>query len=82
PTVSQRDTRRADAAIVVEGVSKRYPAPRRGEDPVVAVDDVSFEIPRGKTLALVGESGSGKSTVAKMVLKLEEPTSGTIEIDG
>ncbi|MDQ0613395.1 peptide/nickel transport system ATP-binding protein [Microbacterium sp. W4I4] len=47
-----------------------------------AVDDVSFSIPRGKTLALVGESGSGKSTVAKMLLQLEKPTSGEILIDG
>lgn len=47
-----------------------------------AVDDVSFSIPRGKTLALVGESGSGKSTVAKMLLQLEKPTDGEILIDG
>ena len=50
--------------------------------PFRAVDKVTFDIPKGKTLALVGESGSGKSTVAKMVLKLEEPTAGSIEVDG
>lgn len=78
PTVSQRDLRRADAAIVVEGVSKRYPAPRRGQDPVVAVDDVSFRLEPGEALALVGASGSGKSTIAKLITGVEKPTAGTV----
>jgi peptide/nickel transport system ATP-binding protein len=47
-----------------------------------AVDNVSFNIKRGTTMAVVGESGSGKSTVAKMVLNLESPTSGRIVFDG
>ncbi|WP_298251760.1 ABC transporter ATP-binding protein [uncultured Arthrobacter sp.] len=47
-----------------------------------AVDDVSFSVQRGTTTAVVGESGSGKSTVAKMVLGLEDATSGSIRFDG
>ncbi|QEV99624.1 ABC transporter ATP-binding protein [Microbacterium caowuchunii] len=70
--------------VRVTDLVKEYKIRQGGfrSEPFRAVDAVSFEIPRGKTLALVGESGSGKSTVAKMVLKLEEPTSGSIEIDG
>lgn len=78
PTVSSRDARRADAAIVVDGVSKHYPAPRRGQDAVTAVDDVSFRLEPGEALALVGASGSGKSTIAKMLTGVEKPTSGTV----
>jgi peptide/nickel transport system ATP-binding protein len=71
-------------AIVVENLTKVFKI--RGQKLAArefkAVDDVSFSIARGTTMALVGESGSGKSTVAKLLLKLEEPTSGSIIVDG
>lgn len=56
---------------------------QRGDKKVLrAVDNVSFSLRRGTTLALVGESGSGKSTVANMVLNLLEPTSGRVIFEG
>jgi len=49
---------------------------------LTAVDGISFAVPRGETMALVGESGSGKSTAAKLLLRLEELSSGRILVDG
>ena len=70
--------------ITINDVSKAYRLRQGGFKyaELRAVDGVSFAIPRGTTTALVGESGSGKSTVAKLVLKLEDITSGSIDFDG
>ncbi|MGO3887033.1 MAG: dipeptide ABC transporter ATP-binding protein, partial [Mycetocola sp.] len=74
----------APVAIELENVSKVYKIRQgagRGVD-FTAVDDVSFKVRKGTTTAIVGESGSGKSTIAKMLLKLEDTTAGTIRVDG
>jgi oligopeptide transport system ATP-binding protein len=54
----------------------------RGRDVVHALDDVSFDVRRGETLAIVGESGSGKSTLARVLMGLESPSSGSAQLDG
>ena len=55
---------------------------RGGGDEVVAVDDLSFDLERGSSLAIVGESGSGKTTAARMLVGLERPTGGIVEVGG
>ncbi|MDF7664100.1 ABC transporter ATP-binding protein [Bifidobacterium sp. ESL0763] len=72
---------RSEHIITVSHLTREFRLPRRKEM-FKAVDDVSFSVKRGTTLAIVGESGSGKSTVANMVLKLLEPTSGTVTYEG
>jgi len=74
----RRAGRVADKAVVVSDVSKVYPPPRRGQDPVTAVDHVSFTLEPGQSMALVGASGSGKSTLAKLITGVERPTSGEV----
>jgi len=60
-----------DAALSVRGLRKEFGAH-------VAVDDMSFDLMPGRSLAIVGESGSGKTTAARMIVGLEKPTAGTI----
>ncbi len=71
-----------DPAVLLrlEGLKRHFAV--GGRQVLKAVDGVSLEIERGRTLAIVGESGCGKSTLAKMVLRLEKPTAGRILFEG
>lgn len=74
-----------DEVISVSSLTKIYPLRQGAFGRRVdfrAADDVSFSVPRGKTVGIVGESGSGKSTTAKMLLLLEDSTSGKIVFEG
>jgi oligopeptide/dipeptide ABC transporter ATP-binding protein len=65
--------------VVVSDLVKHFP---KGRQTLRAVDGVSFDIQRGEVVGLAGESGSGKSTVARLLTRLHEPTSGKIVFDG
>ncbi len=72
--------------LEVEGLKKYFPVRRgllrRAVAEVKAVDDISFALYPGETLCLVGESGCGKSTVGRLILRLIDPTAGSIRLDG
>ncbi|MGB0099804.1 MAG: ABC transporter ATP-binding protein [Nocardioides sp.] len=73
PLLSVHDLRKVYRVRAASGV---------GHEDLVAVDGISFDLPRAGSLAIVGESGSGKSTTARMVVGLAQPTAGRIVVDG
>ncbi|QIN84843.1 ATP-binding cassette domain-containing protein [Rubrobacter tropicus] len=81
PSVTEREDavelRAKEGRVEFDAVSFRYPDARKP-----ALEDVSFSVGPGETLALVGPSGAGKSTVAKMMLRFYDPDSGSVRLDG
>ena len=82
--ITVAETKPEDVVIRVDNLVKEFDVrgQKGAKKTLRAVDEVSFDLRRGTTLALVGESGSGKSTVANMALSLLEPTSGTVYFEG
>lgn len=66
--------------LQARGLRKEFRLP--GGDPLIAVANADFDLMKGQTLGLVGESGSGKSTLARMLLAIEPPTVGTVDLHG
>ena len=75
-----------EVVLKAENLVKHYPIKagvlRRTVGHVKAVDGVSFDLYKGETLGIVGESGCGKSSLARMLMRLEEPTAGKLTFDG
>src|SRR5467141_1283993 len=74
-TTASTNRCRSERMITFENVTKKYP------DGTVAVDDLTLEIPEGTLTVFVGPSGCGKTTTMRMINRLIDPTSGTIELD-
>ncbi|MBB4895566.1 peptide/nickel transport system ATP-binding protein [Streptomyces olivoverticillatus] len=75
-------TATAEPLLSVRDVTMTFPGRRGRSAPVRAVDGVSFHVAAGETLGLVGESGCGKSTTGRMIVRLLEPTAGSVTYDG
>ncbi|MCC6674768.1 MAG: ATP-binding cassette domain-containing protein [Thermomicrobiales bacterium] len=71
-----------DHIVTIEHLVKEYAVRGGGDTTLVALDDVNLTVDRGEILGIMGESGCGKSTLAKVLLRLEAPTSGTVTVDG
>ena len=87
PAATSTQTQATDAILRVEDLVMHFPITQgiiiqRRIGAVHAVDGVSLTVPRGKTLGLVGESGSGKSTIGRCLVRLYQPTSGHMFLDG